>query len=868
MSADEALNTSENIGCIEVLVLRCAGTRDKSTLTMNLDGASDWSGDPFGLDEKLSRSHKSQTYDDRGPYFKSTRSGSGPPPPLPSYRTSYAESLRSPSGSEQRNHHNSQHVRKSISRVSISHHSQPKSRYSQSVSPHTRRATDLPPSGFQYGSGPIPPDKNDTHYESYSTAVPHKDGVDPVWLNKLLTTAVKQGVEESRRMEQSIHGKDSAYASQKEKSQASAQPSRQSESTSSIRNRSDRGSWKQSQDGCAQSEARSKGTRVSWSMEPVWETETSSSNGWHSSGETPSDSWDTEETWTKNKAQGWEDSSQSAMPIPATPVRLDARSIPLHLSDGQRSKQSSRHQSRSRRSRRDDESSSSEDKGWAHIEQPSDSVISLSSNDTVQPSHHQSTKSLRQTSKGRSRRSKSTHRSRDRTSSRHSHHTAQPTGSQTVHVPAPITLVIPTIVNAPESVPPQVQSRQPSVHGNASASVFPAPSLVVPVQDPVRKQSSTHSIPAPYTSWGTDFLQDPAADKECRSTSSGSWGNEMESGWKKTEFEDEKTSGWEKTDVEGHGKTSGWENTEVQDYGKNGWYSTDEDQNSAWSEPEKDKKPEATGWDIESTTWSEPNKDQKPEATAWDTKSTTWSIKDPPKETKKQSVSMQQVPDLKTALEATPCTKESKAKHRKWENSSWTIQPASDTNTKSKPAMQWDTPDPFTTTTTLLPPYSHSRKHHVKHHTKHHHKQKHQHAHPPPETNPQRPLPPSPSTHQPPNIPPGEKESPSKIVAPKPNLAHHIRTGTPRPYGHAIARPDYIDSLEAPYAVFRFKYRSVGVLERMFGRDEVLGQGVEKDGKGMGSVRSTVTKERKEEKVEKVDSRTEEWVRGQSAVLV
>lgn len=68
--------------------------------------------------------------------------------------------------------------------------------------------------------------------------------------------------------------------------------------------------------------------------------------------------------------------------------------------------------------------------------------------------------------------------------------------------------------------------------------------------------------------------------------------------------------------------------------------------------------------------------------------------------------------------------------------------------------------------------------------------------------------------------------------------------------------------------MFRFKYRSVGVLERMFGRDEVLGQGVEKDGKGMGSVRSTVTKERKEEKVEKVDSRTEEWVRGQSAVLV
>lgn len=35
-----------------------------------------------------------------------------------------------------------------------------------------------------------------------------------------------------------------------------------------------------------------------------------------------------------------------------------------------------------------------------------------------------------------------------------------------------------------------------------------------------------------------------------------------------------------------------------------------------------------------------------------------------------------------------------------------------------------------------------------------------------------------------------------------------------------ISRPSYIDSLEKPYAVFRFKYRSRGVLKDLFG-DEV-----------------------------------------------
>tara|TARA_R110002003_G_scaffold57_3_gene5120 strand:+ start:8899 stop:9933 length:1035 start_codon:yes stop_codon:yes gene_type:complete len=48
-------------------------------------------------------------------------------------------------------------------------------------------------------------------------------------------------------------------------------------------------------------------------------------------------------------------------------------------------------------------------------------------------------------------------------------------------------------------------------------------------------------------------------------------------------------------------------------------------------------------------------------------------------------------------------------------------------------------------------------------------------------------------------------------------LEHQVRAGAGTPYGHAIARPSYVDTLERPYAVFRFKYRSRGVLKALFG---------------------------------------------------
>jgi hypothetical protein len=48
-------------------------------------------------------------------------------------------------------------------------------------------------------------------------------------------------------------------------------------------------------------------------------------------------------------------------------------------------------------------------------------------------------------------------------------------------------------------------------------------------------------------------------------------------------------------------------------------------------------------------------------------------------------------------------------------------------------------------------------------------------------------------------------------------VEHQVRAGTGTQYGHAISRPEYLDTLEKPYAVFRFKYRSRAILKDMFG---------------------------------------------------
>lgn len=63
-----------------------------------------------------------------------------------------------------------------------------------------------------------------------------------------------------------------------------------------------------------------------------------------------------------------------------------------------------------------------------------------------------------------------------------------------------------------------------------------------------------------------------------------------------------------------------------------------------------------------------------------------------------------------------------------------------------------------------------------------------------------------------------------------------------------VGRPQYLDGLEKPYAVFRFKYRSVGVLKGLFG--ECVEEDVEEDGGRDKEEEEKVEKLRQKEKEE------------------
>jgi hypothetical protein len=288
---------------------------------MNFDGASDFPDHHFGLDGNSSPSLERSMYD--GPPFFNNSFGNayGPPPPI-SYQQPYAETVRSREASTSRSRGSIHAPREPSSRISISH----RSRYSEPVSPGARRTSDLPLPGVQYGSGPIPRD-GETFQQHAPSAAASAPGVDPVWLENLLKTAVKQGVEESQKAETRSEGRDthkSRTSNVEVLSQppgawpespfaAPAHPCRQTAPTErSIRDHeSDHDTiWGQSQDGWGKRPARSRaGTRVTIA-EPMWETDSSSVKGWNSRDETPSDSWDTEDTWDTNKVNEWEAASQ------------------------------------------------------------------------------------------------------------------------------------------------------------------------------------------------------------------------------------------------------------------------------------------------------------------------------------------------------------------------------------------------------------------------------------------------------------------------------------------------------------------------------------------------------------------------------
>ncbi|KAI4631910.1 uncharacterized protein J4E87_002617 [Alternaria ethzedia] len=571
-SADDAPNICspnilDNIGCIEVVVLRCAGTRNaKSASTMNFDGAGDFPDHRFGVDDGSSPSNERSMYDDRGPFFNTFGNGHGPPPPVPSYRSPYAET--------------------------------------------------------------------------------------PAF---------------SSRDQQSEHGSN----------------------------------WAKSQPGWGERPPRSRaGTHVTWNAEPAFETDSSSAGGWNARDETPSDAWDTGDTWPTDKAAEWDASSQQG-------------------------------------------------KLW---------------------------------------------------------------------------VTNPPMMDAPPSVhPEQVRSRQPSTYAVPPAPVMPTPEWNAAVHEAMRKPSNVPSniFPAPYALSMKDFVQSTDGEKVGggQLPSAVSWGSGKKDPIIKTSWgkEFEKNTGW------GKNGDNGWQEKDLKENVKKGWYSTDDDQAGGWNEADDNKKTQADdgGWNTKHTGWDNPPSSPKQERVD---KMNDWA-------------------GLKSALTsafANPAVPApAPAPENAWPTQSWSfpadnaVQPVVQQPTTalltSAPIPPVPVPDKMT------PPNRRMSNKTLSRYRPNHNFPSRIHPKPTPNltAQPHWQFPPPPSTSVSKNVlhasspndtyiaPAEPRLTISKSTSSKSGIEHAVRAGKATEYGHVVGRPEYLDRLEKPYAVFRFKYRSEGVLKGL----GVLGEG-------------------------------------------
>ncbi|KAF1840627.1 uncharacterized protein K460DRAFT_349316 [Cucurbitaria berberidis CBS 394.84] len=796
----------DNIGCIEIIVLRCASSRNAKTAShMNLDGAGDISH-KFSLDGQPRTPDGRPTYDDRGHFVSGFGNAYGPQPTRPFYRSPYAETVQSQENAAPQSRRSTHMTSKTSPLASITRHPRPHSRSTEPISPGTRRSPmDFPYPGVQYGSGPLPPAEEPFHNRPPSatvTVVPG-EGVDSTWLDRLLTKAVKQGVEESRRKEAppEVHIRPNHLALNTKTSQPPGawpisphkmmeQMSQQPDPTGhTIHNFDDDHSktWGQQQGGWSQDQAGNRrGTFVTWNEEPAWES--SNADGWNSHEETPEDSWDTDETWTTKKPEGWEAHRRRARSrVPTAPSSFDSRpGSPVTVRTRERHRpntvqsRKTRSKSRLRHSRRKDEvgSSSEDNEGWTHIEATSDSITSSKSSEgTVQPYHPRSQLHMPRSKDRRSRHSKSAHSNHERKSSWHSYHapTWQPTEIPAGPAPSVVTRLTPTMMNVPASVLPAAPRKN--------------------------SYASSYKPPAPYATTLQNSPQSVVGNHRhgSRSASSSSWGSKKKSDDAKESWGDnaEKQTGW--NDI-GAGN---WGKTFTSKEGANSWEAMGDNQNAEWKTTDDAKGVQASAWDTNNTAWNvednlkEVEKEKDTEAAdAWDTNKDDWKTTkdaDAPWGNWGDIGNNQDTTDKNIAVQWNTKTL--------WEPVTSLDQPAKATSTsKRQTSKSLSRYRQSRSTASDLAPKAHWQ------------------FPPPPSKKILLPIPEGYDGSKAPSIVPKEPlYKISKKTASEKGIEHQVRAGKGMQYGHLVGRPEYLDRLDMPYAVFRFKYRSRSMLKSMFG---------------------------------------------------
>lgn len=728
---------------------------------MNLDGAND--AYPIRSDD--SRHDGKSVYDDRVPFSNGSGIVSGPPPPVSSYRSPYAETV---------------HSQNTTHREPGNH-----SQYSELINPGTRRRNEIPSSAFQYGSGPLPAEGEPFLRTIHVDTATNNTGVNPSWLNELLTKAVKQGVEESRKTD-ALSKDTTGDAHQNYNMETSSQPPgawpispfksatqpKVHASTSGLAARvygEERDSaWGQSQAGREGRTARSRaGTRVTWNAGPALES--SSNDGWKSHEETQSDSWDTDGTWTAKKDNGWHESGRKGRSRISIRSKSRAASpVTIRVRDRSRSRtvpsRRTRSTSRSWSSRKGElrKSSSGDNDGWTHVRSTSSSSASWeNSDDTLQPEHSSSqVQTTRQERSRRRLRSKSTHGGRDRQSSQPLQQPFWQQGAvHTVPAPSVTTRHTPTVMNAPISTySANAPSRRASLTTKAPSHMIPPPEWMKDLPARSRRASKviSHAQPVLYAPIIDAFARSTFNDHA--SASPLTWGNTKQKRaadtkklWDKIADEDSNGDDGEESDWgkanSGNGKGDDW----TTPHGK----PTD-----TWETLEAATDTYASGWETGDNGWATDSKPKKLKDTVkfgdgWnDTTDTddTWKVPKPSRSDKRNKWSASPPPTIHKPVAESSNSKrhsnKSLSKYRQLRSPS--------TDTTPKPHWQFPPPPPKKT------PSIKSKKSGTV-------------------IAPKEPL-----------------YKISAKAASERGVEHQVRAGEGVQYGHVVGRPEYLDRLDKP----------------------------------------------------------------------
>ncbi|KAF1932341.1 uncharacterized protein M421DRAFT_289725 [Didymella exigua CBS 183.55] len=781
-SADDApdscsSNILESLGCIEVVVLRCAGPRDAKTApNMNMDGAVDY---PDYRSDRDSRS-RTTAYDDRDPFVGATSNKRPPPPPASQYRSPYAETVRS------REHSN-----------------KARSRYSEPVSPSTHLQRDIPAPGFQYGSGPLPARSTAETYKELvgdRRASQPTPAVDPGMLEKIVVDAVKRGVEESRKSQRPVAESQIGSGRYWEDLDGSSQvpgawPTTPTQASTYCSSRSEYdyyhddndGLWEENTTGRKHRSAKSRTACVGWDKEPKWDTQTKA-DGWGSADEA---SWNTDETWPEKRPESWgEVRKRSKSRARTARGPSPPRRVP-HVSERPPQRQHSKHGSQKSRSKSrsywvDDMKTSTDDKdSWTQNEAPSDTSTSLGRSDsTLRPSHSRSQIQQERSTSGR----KSSRRGQSQ--SRHRRRLSQPVENprfypEKVHAGPPSMLVTnaPTVVSAPiwQNLA-DVQSRNPGIHTQIAAPVVAPPPTWGCASEKARRKSAgtTYLPPAPFSAVGEDH------QRSRHSSGSSSWGVENK---KASKHGSGKKSSLKQANWGGDNAATGWNDEQAKGWGDD---AAAGQKNDEWNTAapgdggrgvSNDAEPKRVDWNADNnnngwgaaqdttTAWDQPQDDTNEapfDANAGDAWATPVAVEEKPSE------------KVKPRSAGKRHTTKSLSKYRR-------LSPAS----LVKP--HWRFP-PTPPSKTLLPTEEDGSEHSGRARRM--------------RSVPSEPL----------------HKIPQAAAAAK-GVEHQVLAGPGTAYGHAVSRPEYVDGLDKPYAVFRFKYRSRSALKGMFGRDCLRGTG-------------------------------------------